>query len=225
VWAEENTRAAIYEAFRRKETFATSGPRIRVRFFGGFDLDEDLLEAQDAVAQAYRRGVTMGGDLVGGGGAAPRFLAWALRDPNGTALQRLQVIKGWAEDGETFEKVYDIACSDGGIPDLATHRCPDNGATVDVSDCSISVGVGNAELKALWTDPDFDPGRRAFYYVRVLENPTCRWSTWDAVRAGVEPRPDVAETIQERAWSSPIWYQPDAPAPPEPSSTPKESET
>ncbi len=208
VWAEENTRAAIYEAFRRKETFATSGPRIRVRFFGGFDLDETLLDEHEVVRQAYERGVSMGGDLPSTGDGAPTFLAWALRDPRGTALQRLQIIKGWTEGGETHEKVYDVACSNGGTPDPDTHRCPDNGATVDLDDCSISAEVGSDELRAAWTDPDFEASQRAFYYVRVLENPTCRWSTWDAIRAGVEPRPDLPKTLQERAWSSPIWYRP-----------------
>ena len=101
-----------------------------------------------------------------------------------------------------------MACSDGLEPDPATHRCPDNGATVDLADCSISADLGAAELEAVWTDPDFDPGQRAFYYVRVLENPECRWSTWDAIRSGVEPRPDIPATIQDRAWSSPIWYLP-----------------
>ena len=119
------------------------------------------------------------------------------------------MIKGWVQDGETFEEVYDVACSDGAKPDPQTHRCPDNGAKVDLSDCSISAGVGAAELKALWRDPQFDPDQKAFYYVRVLENPTCRWSTWDAVRAGRKPRADLKKTIQERAWSSPIWYVPD----------------
>jgi hypothetical protein len=212
VWAEENTRAAIYDAFRRKETFATSGPRIRVRFFAGFDFGDGLLGDPDAISVAYRRGVPMGGELVARGGATPALLAWAMRDPNGAPLQRLQIIKGWAAGGETFEKVYDVACSGGDEVDPSTHRCPDNGARVDLTDCSFSTDAGNAELKAQWRDPDFDPTQRAFYYVRVLENPTCRWSTWDAIRAGVEPRPDLPKTLQERAWSSPIWFDP-APEP------------
>ena len=111
-------------------------------------------------------------------------------------------------EGEHHEQVYDVACSDGGSVDPSTHRCPDNGATVDLSDCSITTGVGAGELKTVWRDPDFNPNHRAFYYVRALENPTCRWSTWDAVRAGVPPRPDLKSTLQERVWSSPIWYVP-----------------
>jgi hypothetical protein len=215
VWAEENTREAIFDAFRRKETFATSGPRIRVRFFAGFGFDEALLEKHDAVTQAYKEGVSMGGELAAQSGDRPRFLAWASRDPRGAPLQRLQVIKGWIDADGTHEKVYDVACSDGAAPDPTTHRCADNGAKVDSSDCSHSTDVGDDELKAWWTDPNFEPDRRAFYYVRVLENPTCRWSTWDAIRTGVDPRPDVARTIQERAWSSPIWIVPaegDAPS-------------
>jgi hypothetical protein len=208
VWAEENTREAIYDAFRRRETFATSGPRIRVRFFGGYGFDDAMLGAQDMVTRAYAEGTSMGSDLIAKGGEAPSFILWATRDAKSAGLQRLQIIKGWTVNGEHNEKVYDVACSDGGQVDPATNRCPDNGARVDLTDCSITTGVGDPELKATWKDPDFDPSLRAFYYLRVLENPTCRWSTWDALRAGVAPRSDLASTIQERAWSSPIWYVP-----------------
>ena len=207
-WADENTREAIYDAFRRKETFGTSGPRMRVRFFAGYDYRDDLIDRPDMVAAAYADGVPMGGDLVGRGGEVPRFLVWATRDALSAPLQRLQIVKGWVEGGEAREQIYDIACSDGLEVDPETHRCPDNGATVNLADCGISSGSGAAELMALWTDPNFDTVARALYYVRVLENPTCRWSTWDAIRAGVTPRPDVPATIQERAWSSPIWYVP-----------------
>jgi len=207
VWAEENTRESIFDALRRKETFATSGPRIRIRFFGGFGLEPELLSDPEMIAKAYAGGVPMGGDLTAGDGA-PAFLVWATRDANSAPLQRLQIVKGWIDGGEASEKVIDIACSDGLVPDPATDRCPDNGATVDITDCSISQGLGAVELQTVWIDPEFDPKQRAFYYVRVLENPKCRWSTWDAVRAGVPPRPDIPETIQDRAWSSPIWYEP-----------------
>ncbi|MCH2173403.1 DUF3604 domain-containing protein [Myxococcota bacterium] len=208
VWAEENTRDAIYEAFRRKEVFATSGPRIRIRFFGGFDLDKSLLDDPNAVSKAYQEGVSMGSDLTARGNRTPRFFAWAMRDPLSAPIQRLQIIKGWATKGETHELVYDVACPGGVAPDPANQRCPDNGARVDLSDCSFPEDTNNSELMAVWSDPDFDPNQRAFYYARVLENPTCRWSTWDALRSGVPTRPDLAETIQERAWSSPIWYVP-----------------
>jgi hypothetical protein len=215
VWAEENTRESIYDALRRKETFATTGPRIRVRFFAGFALPDGLADDPDAVAKAYAAGVPMGGDLAGaaagqggGAGASPRFLLWATRDPRSAPLQRLQVVKGWLENGEGREQVYDVACSGGAAPDPATQRCPDNGASVDVATCATTDGAGAAELRTVWTDPAFDPARRAFYYLRVLENPTCRWSTWDAIRAGVAPRPDLPLTVQERAFSSPIWYVP-----------------
>ena len=206
VWAEENTREAIYDAFRRKETFGTSGTRMKVRFFAGNDLPQ--LDDSDMIARAYADGVPMGGDLIAAADAAPAFIAWVARDPNSASLQRLQIIKGWVEDGEAREQVFDVACSDGGVVDPMTHRCPDNGAQVNLSDCSISAGVGAAELRARWQDPDYDPDQHALYYVRALENPTCRWSTWDAIRAGVEPRPDTPATIQERVWSSPIWVTP-----------------
>ncbi len=210
VWAEENTRSAIFEAMARKETFATSGPRIKVRFFGSADFAPDILDHTNLAKTAYESGVPMGADLnddrLRSGEMAPKFIAWALRDPRNAPLQRLQIIKVWHMDGKAQEKLYDIACSDGAVPDSTTHRCPDNGASVDLSDCSISTHNGDPELKALWQDPDFDPKVSATYYVRVLENPTCRWTTWDALKAGVERHPDVPPTLQERAWTSPIWY-------------------
>lgn len=223
VWAEENTRDSIYQAFRRKETFATSGPRIKVRFFAGYNFAPPLLDNPRLTRIAYQRGVTMGSDLPGEGTRSPAFIAWAQADPGGTPLQRVQIIKGYLEDGVHQERIYDVACANNLPVDPTSGRCPDNGAGVDLSDCSIT-GEGAGELKALWRDPDFDARQEAFYYVRVLENPSCRWSTWDAIRAGEEPRSDLPRTIQERAWSSPIWYRPQhAPAssaPPEPATAP-----
>ena len=211
-WAEENTRDSIFQAFKRKETFATTGTRMAVRFFAGFDMKSIDLDSEDMVQNAYAKGVTMGADLFGNNDQAPQFLVWAQRDKLGAPLQRVQIIKGWVENasGTPREQVYDVACSDGLSVDPLTNRCPDNGARVNINDCSISNDVGAGELKTTWADPDFDPTIKAFYYVRVLENPTCRWSTWDAVKAGVKPRPDLHKTIQERAWSSPIWYIPEA---------------
>jgi len=206
VWAEENTRESIYDALRRKETFATSGTRIKVRFFAGYDLADAQVNSPNLIENAYQSGITMGGTLQADGERQPSFLTWALADPNTAQLQRVQIIKGWLEEGEHQEQVYDVACSDGLSVNLKTHRCPDNGAQVNLDDCSRTEDVGAGELKALWRDPDFIPGQPAFYYVRVLENPVCRWSTWDAIRAGETPRPDRSATIQERAWSSPIWY-------------------
>mgnify|MGYP001312885836 CR=1 FL=1 len=216
VWAEENTREAIYAAFRRKETFATSGPRIRLRFFAGYGLPDNLLETEGGVARAYTNGVTMGADLAPNmadgtteGERAPQFAVWALADADGAPLQRLQIVKGWIDaSGETHEKVIDVACAGGVAVDRSTNRCPDNGATVNLSDCSTRANTGAAQLRTVWTDPDFDANQRAFYYARVLENPTCRWNTWDAIHAGTEPRSDLAPTLQERAWSSPIQYLP-----------------
>ena len=212
VWAEENTRDSIFDALRRRETFATSGPRIRVRFFGGWELPADLHTRPDLVEEGYRSGVPMGGDLpaASDGADAPRFVVWATRDANSAALQKLQIVKGWDDpDGGTGEQVYDVACDSGEPPDPETRRCADNGAQVNLADCSTTGGAGAAELSAAWTDPEFDPALRAFYYVRVLENPTCRWTTWHALRSGGELPDTVPPVIKERAWSSPIWYTPE----------------
>ena len=211
-WAEENTRDSIFQAFKRKETFATTGTRMAVRFFAGFDMESIDIDSEEMVKNAYAKGVTMGADLFSQDNQTPQFLIWAQRDKLGAPLQRVQIIKGWVENasGTPKELVYDVACSDGLSVDPETNRCPDNGARVNINDCSISNDVGAGELKTVWTDPDFDPSIKAFYYVRVLENPTCRWSTWDALKAGVAPRPDLHKTIQERAWSSPIWYIPES---------------
>ena len=209
VWAEGNTRAAIFAALQRRETFATSGTRITVRFFAGWDFPGTIDMNTDLAALGYGSGVAMGGDLPApGADTAPGFILWAMKDPEGVNLQRVQVIKGWLEDGGTREQVYDAACSDGLTPDPETHRCPGNGAAVNLDDCSVSADKGATELKALWRDPDFSRDEPAFYYVRVLENPSCRWSTWEAIRENTEPFDDVDLTIQERAWSSPIWYNP-----------------
>ena len=209
VWAEENTRESLFDATRRRETFATSGPRIRLRLFAGVGIGSLDLQDSELIRKAYENGVPMGGDLRGSATeAAPSFLIWATRDPLAAPLQRVQVVKGWIEDGTTYEQVYDVACSDGLTVDPGTHRCPDNSARVDLETCAVSDGVGASELKTVWADPDFDADERAFYYLRALENPTCRWSTWDALRAGAEPRRDIPATIQERAWSSPIWFAP-----------------
>lgn len=207
VWAEENTRGSLYDAMRRRETFGTSGPRMRVRFFGG-DLPGNIADVVDPVATSYANGVPMGGMLDAPSKQAPRFLVWAARDPHGGWLQRAQIVKGWVEDGEAKEAVYDVACSDGLSPDRDTHRCPDNGARVNLSNCSVSADTGAVMLRSSWTDPNFKPDEQAYYYVRVLENPSCRWSTWDAIRLGIKPNPDLPAVHQERAWSSPIWYQP-----------------
>ena len=171
-------------------------------------MTDEILSVSDPIATAYEQGVPMGADLTGAAESAPGFYIWAAQDPDTQALQRLQVIKGWIEDGEAKEQVIDVACSDGLSVDPATGRCPDNGASVDLTSCATSPDKGDSEIATVWQDPDFDPDQRAFYYVRVLENPSCRWSTWDAIRNGFTPRPDMHATIQDRAWSSPIWYEP-----------------
>jgi hypothetical protein len=209
IWAEENTRAALFAALRRKETFGTTGPRIRVRLFAGYALDGANLATDEGVRAAYARGVPMGGDLVGQPSGKPTFVVIAMQDMHSAPLQRIQIVKGWIDgQGKSFEKVFDVACSDGGKVDARTQRCPDNHATVDLTTCVFSQDKGDAQLQSEWTDPDFDPRQNAFYYARVVENPTCRWSTWDAIRAHVEPNPKLAKTIQERAYTSPIWFVP-----------------
>ena len=207
VWAEENTRESIYNAFRRKETFGTSGPRIKVRFFAGFNFEDSTFNDPNLIQDAYSKNIPMGGDIIHEKGKNPRFLLWAISDPLGAPLQRIQIIKGWVEEGEQKEKVFDVACSDGLSVDTQTHRCPDNGAKVNLDDCSINTQRGDSEIKTFWQDPQFRNGQEAFYYARVLENPTCRWSTWDAIRANEEPRSDIPKILQERAWSSPIWFK------------------
>jgi len=208
VWAEENTRDSIFTALRRKETFATSGTRMSVRVFGGWNLNAGLCDDPTMVATADRQGVPMGSVLPAppAGATGPDLLISALRDPGtaehpGGLLQRLQVIKGWIVNGEQHEQVYDVAGN------------ADNGASVDLTTCEPQ-GVGADSLCTVWQDPDFDPTLHAFYYVRVLENPACRWNTWrcNALPADQRPPscsdPTVVKTIQERAWSSPIWYTP-----------------
>ena len=207
VWAEENTRESIFAAFRKKETFATSGPRIKVRFFGGYDLENYSLSDDNLVRKAYSLSTPMGGDLITDNQISPTFLIWAVSDPLSNKLQRSQVVKGWVENGVHNEKVFDVVCSDGLKVDPITHRCPDNGAEVNLNDCSTTANIGASELKTFWKDPEFNSDMNAFYYVRVIENPSCRWSTWDAVRNGEKPRSDIDSIIQERAWSSPIWIK------------------
>ena len=206
VWAKENTREEIYDAFRRKETFATSGPRIKIRFFSGYKFEDSDLKDLNLLETAYSNNLSMGSTINIEEGKEPRFFVWAISDPLGAPLQRVQIIKGWLEDGLHKEKVFDVACSDGLSVDPLTNRCPDNKAKVNLTDCAISNDKGDSEIKAFWKDPDFLADQEAFYYSRVLENPVCRWSTWDAIRAGESPRSDISATIQERAWSSPIWF-------------------
>ena len=207
VWAPENTREAIFDALARRETYATSGPRIGLRFYAGRELDQAVIDAPDLVQRLEAEAVPMGAVFpTSQQPESPAFVVWALRDPMDAPLQRIQMVKGWIDaTGQTHEKVIDIACADGLQVESASGRCPDNGASVDLTSCQFSAGLGATELKTVWRDPDYNPNQSAFYYVRVLMNPTCRWSSFDAIRLGREPDPTVPATIQERAWSSPIW--------------------
>ncbi|HYO45330.1 MAG TPA: DUF3604 domain-containing protein [Gemmatimonadota bacterium] len=188
------------------ERFFTANPER----FGGWSYSAADAAATDMVQRGYAGGVAMGSDLPArAGSGAPTFMLWAARDPNSAPLQRMQIVKGWLDaSGQTHEQVFDVDCADGGQPAAGTNRCPDNGATVDTTTCVFTEDKGDAELAAFWTDPAFDATQSAFYYVRVLENPTCRWSTWESIRTGLAAPADLAPTLQERAYTSPIWYTP-----------------
>jgi hypothetical protein len=210
VWARENTREALIAAMKRKEVYATTGTRISVRVFGGWDFEEEDILSADFTATGYRRGVPMGGSLINAPeGSAPKFLIRALRDPDGANLDRVQVIKGWLDsDGETHERIYDVAVSgdreigaDGRARDLV-------GNTVNIDNATFTNTIGRVMLAAHWEDPEFDPEESAFYYVRVLEIPTPRWTTYDAAFYGIDRPDNVPATIQDRAYTSPIWYTP-----------------
>ena len=216
VWAEENTRASLWDAMYRKETFGVSGPHIKVRFFGGWNYDAKLADAADWVKQSYAGGVPMGADLpplpAGGKGTAPKFVVQAVKDPASANLDRIQIIKGWTQHGQSFEKVYDVAWAGERKPDPLTGHVPALASTVDLDTATYTNGVGASELKTVWSDPEFDASQHAFYYARVLEIETPRWTLIQAVKAGL-PAPDVVPlTGQERAWTSPIWYAPSAEA-------------
>ena len=210
VWARQNTRGEIFDAMKRKEVYATTGTRIRVRVFAGWDFSEYDVSRPDFIAEGYRRGVPMGGDLRNApSGAAPKFMIRVLRDPDGANLDRIQIIKGWLDNrGDAQERIYDVAVSDGRMIDADGRARQAVGNTVDIKTASFSNTIGDPMLAAHWVDPDFDADQDAFYYVRVLEIPTPRWTTYDAAFFGI-PLPDtVPPTIQDRAYTSPIWYTP-----------------
>ena len=204
IWAESNTREAIFDAMVRKETFATSGPRLKVRMFGGYGYAEGVMAGPDWLQAAYDGGVPMGGDLPAAPeGGAPTFLVAAMKEADGANLDRIQIVKGWIENGEQRERIYDVALSDG-----RSDGSEPVGNTVDVAAASYTNDIGATELMTAWTDPDFDPALPALYYARVLQIPTPRWSTYDAAKLGVDVPEGLPTSIQERAWTSPIWYMP-----------------
>jgi hypothetical protein len=209
VWAEANTREAIFDAMLRKETFGTSGPHLTLRFFGGWDFAAADVESPEFVKRGYARGVAMGGELEAATGSkAPTFMAWAMKDPDGGNLDRIQIVKGWVDaKGTRQEKIYDVAWSGNRRIDAAG-TLPSVGSTVDAAKATYANTIGAAQLRAAWTDPDFDPALHAFYYARAIEIPTPRWSTRDAVQLGIPIPKGLPVSIQERGWSSPIWYSP-----------------
>ena len=210
VWAKENTREAIFDAMERKETYATTGPRIIVRFFGGWDFTDDDIRNRAPAFIGYQKGVPMGGDLTPApSGKAPSFMIVTLRDPIGANLDRIQIIKGWLDkNGQKHERIYDVAVSDNRKID-ENGRCKTPvGNTVDIESATWSNTIGESELAAIWTDPDFDPNVKSFYYARILEIPTPRWVLYDKVRLGAEIPKEAQLVHQERAYTSPIWYTP-----------------
>jgi len=211
VWAEENTRASLFDGMKARETYGTSGPLIRLRFFGGWDFSSNLTSDPDFVKKAYASGVPMGQDLkeMPSSAKAPTFAMWALKDPESGNLDRIQIIKVFVNKWDRpDEKIYDVVWSGDRKKDPKTGKVPAVGNTVNIKKATYKNTIGNSQLTAVWTDPDFDASQKATYYLRVLEIPTPRWSTYDAVKLGVEPLEAVPATIQERAWSSPIWYTP-----------------
>jgi hypothetical protein len=209
VWATGNTREELWDAMKRRETYATSGPRIIVRFFGGFEFTKaDLSRMPGAVG--YAKGVAMGGDLkTAPAGKAPTFLVAALKDPRSGNLDRIQIIKGWLDkNGKPQERIYDVVWGDADRRRIVNGKLTPVGNTVDVATASWTNTIGDPELMTVWKDPDFDPSLRAFYYARVLEIPTPRWTAYDAAYFKVKMDPKVPMTTQERAFTSPIWYRP-----------------
>ncbi len=210
VWATDNTREALWDAMARKEVYATTGTRLLVRLFAGYDFVADDVQRHDFAQFGYQKGVPMGGDLVAAPpGKAPGFLIRALRDADGANLDRIQVVKGWLDaKGELHEKVYDVAWSGDRKPDPQTGKLPPVGNTVNVPDASYTNTIGAPLVLAYWKDPAFDPKERAFYYVRVIEIPTPRWTTYDAKFFGTKPPAAAPTSIQDRAYTSPVWYAP-----------------
>jgi Protein of unknown function (DUF3604) len=211
VWATNNTREALWDAMERKETYATTGPRMIVRFFGGWDFEPGDAHNRMPAAVGYAKGVPMGGDLRSSAkGKAPAFLVAALKDPMGANLDRIQIVKGWLDaQGQTHEKVHDVAWGDADKRKRGSNgKVPAVGSTVDVPNATWTNTIGDPELISVWKDPDFDPAQRAFYYARVMEIPTPRWTAYDAKRFGISAAAGTRMTIQERAYTSPIWYTP-----------------
>ena len=207
VWSEENTRDSLFDAMQRKEVFATSGTRIRLRFFGSFNYQDNLADLEEPIETAYSQGYPMGSTINNSQNKSPTFFVLAEQDLLDAPLDKIQIIKGWTEKGELKEEVVDVVCSEARVVNSSTNECSPIDTKVDLTNCSFDKSRGAKTLKTLWTDHNYSPKQNAFYYARVIQNPTCRWSTYDSLRYGVEPPKDYPATITEMAWSSPIWIK------------------
>ena len=207
IWAEENNRDALFEAMQKKEVYATSGTRIKLRFFLNFEVTETLLESVDPIAESYKNGYTMGSTVINSSRQTPKFYISAKRDSLSAPLDKIQIIKGWTENGKVKEVVYDVICSDERVINSKKNKCKPTKAKVDFENCSYNDNYGADEFEVIWTDDKYSAEQNTFYYARVIENPTCRWSTYDSIRIDEKPAKNYPKITREMAWSSPIWIK------------------
>jgi hypothetical protein len=207
IWARENTRDDLFEAMENKEVYATSGTRIELRFFGGFNYSESILSSTEQINSAYANGSPMGSTIEHSQDKAPSFFISAKKDPIDAPLDKIQIIKGWMENGKAKEKVMDVVCSENRKINDNSKRCKSLNIKVNLNTCEIDQDRGANELQFLWTDEDYSPDQNAFYYARVIQNPTCRWTTYDSLRTGQKISKAYSATMAEMAWSSPIWIK------------------
>ena len=207
VWAEENNRNTLFEAMQRKEVYATTGTRIKLRFFLNFESTEEIFKSVDPIAESYEHGYTMGSTVVNSSRQIPKFYITAERDSLSAPLDKIQIVKGWTEEGKEKEVVYDVICSDEREINNRKNRCKPTKAKVDFDNCSFEENYGADRLEVLWTDDEYSLEQNVFYYVRAIENPTCRWSTYDSIRIDEKPSKNYPKITREMAWSSPIWVK------------------
>ena len=207
IWAEENNRDTLFEAMQKKEVYATSGTRIKLRFFLNFNGTEDLLNSLDPIAESYKNGHPMGSTVINGSMQQPKFYITAERDTLSAPLDKIQIIKGWSENGKINEVVYDVICSDDREINNRKNKCKETKASVNFENCSFDENYGSDRLEVIWTDTEYTPDQNTFYYARAIENPTCRWSTYDSIRIDEKPAKNYPKITREMAWSSPIWIK------------------